>query len=239
MSPNFIDLTRQTFGRLRVDKRAEKGSRGEAKWVCTCSCRFASTVDGHTLRRGRASCGCLQRERTALAARANTTHGHSRRDKQSPTYRSWCGMLTRVTNPNHKSFSTYGGHGVEVCERWHWFENFLADKGIRPKGTALGRFCDRGDYTPENTAWMTPAEQGLARQKQSCLREIQCDARRSGRQKCCLASMTPFFIRNVKKNGHQVGTIQLNHSVQTTENMEPTSGLEPLTCRLRIGCSTN
>jgi hypothetical protein len=24
-----------------------------------------------------------------------------------------------------------------------------------------------------------------------------------------------------------------------TKRMEPTSGLEPLTCRLRIGCSTN
>jgi hypothetical protein len=28
-------------------------------------------------------------------------------------------------------------------------------------------------------------------------------------------------------------------SLEPAWNLEPTSGLEPLTCRLRIGCSTN
>jgi hypothetical protein len=30
-----------------------------------------------------------------------------------------------------------------------------------------------------------------------------------------------------------------SYSPKLAETMEPTSGLEPLTCRLRIGCSTN
>lgn len=48
---------------------------------------------------------------------------------------------------------------VDVCVRWHKFENFLSDMGERPEGTTLGRFGDVGNYEPGNCKWMTWAEQ--------------------------------------------------------------------------------
>jgi hypothetical protein len=35
----FIDLTGQTFNRLTVIEEAGKNKRGEALWLCKCSCQ--------------------------------------------------------------------------------------------------------------------------------------------------------------------------------------------------------
>ena len=39
----------------------------------------------------------------------------------------WGKMLSRCNNPNDKSYKSYGGIGVKVCERWYNFGNFLDD----------------------------------------------------------------------------------------------------------------
>ena len=43
---------------------------------------------------------------------------------------------------------------------------------------------------------------------------------------------------SVAKRGHNTKRIRLAGEKRNLR-LEPTSGLEPLTCRLRIGCSTN
>ena len=66
---NFIDLTGQTFGRLKVLKRAEdyispSGNRA-VQWLCQCNCDNKSivTVIGSNLKRKTTqSCGCLNKE---------------------------------------------------------------------------------------------------------------------------------------------------------------------------------
>jgi hypothetical protein len=76
-------------------------------------------------------------------------------------------MLSRCENPRHVNYPDYGARGIRVCERWHTFENFLADVGRRPHGTrgkrplySLDRFPDNdGDYEPGNVRWATPEEQ--------------------------------------------------------------------------------
>jgi len=54
----------------------------------------------------------------------------------------------------------YVRRGIEVCERWHKFENFLADVGVRP---GLEWSIDRTDnekgYFPGNCRWATKEEQ--------------------------------------------------------------------------------
>lgn len=42
-------------------------------------------------------------------------------------YDTWKNMLYRCYNEKCKSFKTYGGAGVTVCERWLNFENFYSD----------------------------------------------------------------------------------------------------------------
>ena len=60
-------------------------------------------------------------------------------------------MIARCENPGHARFQDYGGRGIRVCERWHLFENFLADMGERPDGRTLDRFPNKdGNYEPGN-----------------------------------------------------------------------------------------
>ena len=34
----FIDLTGQTFGRLKVLQRTDNAKDGSARWICECNC---------------------------------------------------------------------------------------------------------------------------------------------------------------------------------------------------------
>lgn len=66
-----IDLTNQKFNRLTVLYRAGS-SGGKATWHCKCDCGNECDVIGQYLRNGHTqSCGCLQKERTAAAAKNN------------------------------------------------------------------------------------------------------------------------------------------------------------------------
>ena len=147
------DLCGQRFGRLvavRFDSMHSfpNGKRGQ-RWLVRCDCGREFTVlrtsirDGHTN-----SCGCLESEK--LSAR-NRTHDKSR----SATYRTWASMMARTSIPSASSFKYYGGRGIKVCERWHAFENFLADMGERPSPKhSIDRFPDQdGDYEPGNVRW--------------------------------------------------------------------------------------
>lgn len=40
-----------------------------------------------------------------------------------------------------------------VCQRWHKFENFIADMGERPKRHNLGRKHAEKNYSPSNCFW--------------------------------------------------------------------------------------
>lgn len=42
-------------------------------------------------------------------------------------YKLWHSMKSRCYNPNHPSYSLYGGRGVTVCDKWLTFDGFLDD----------------------------------------------------------------------------------------------------------------
>ena len=97
---------------------------------------------------------------------SNYRHGHHINGKPSPTYISWRDMKARCQNPNHEHYEYYGGRGVEVCERWQNFANFLADMGERPPGKTLDRINNDRNYEPGNCRWATPKEQAQNRRNQ-------------------------------------------------------------------------
>jgi hypothetical protein len=92
-------------------------------WLCRCSCTEApiGSVRDSSLRSGSSlSCGHLRRD-------SKTTHGMS----GSSIYKSWQWMLDRVKNePDYKR------RGIGVHSRWLVFDNFRADMGPKPEGSA-------------------------------------------------------------------------------------------------------
>src|SRR4249920_3506499 len=126
-----IDITGQRFGRLVAIEDAGRTKRKEVLWLCRCDCGAEKIVSASHLRQGNIrSCKCLTRE---ITRQNSLKHGHRVNRHHSDTYRSWAAMLTRCYNKNTRCYKNYGGRGIFVCERWHSFENFLADMGERPE----------------------------------------------------------------------------------------------------------
>ena len=160
--PAYRDLTGQTFDRLTAIKDVGRSKEGKSIWQCRCSCGKEIEIIGSYIIRGRTqSCGCLIRDINKQRA---TTHGYTRGDKITRTYRSHQDMINRCTNVKNKSYKDYGGRGIKVCFAWlESFENFLSDMGERPEGMTLDRINVNGNYEPSNCRWATRKQQNRNR----------------------------------------------------------------------------
>lgn len=87
-------------------------------------------------------------------------HGCSYKGKWTRAYSSWASMIQRCQNPKSSRFSSHGGRGIKVCERWKLFDNFLEDMGEPPSSKhSIERENNDGNYEPGNCRWATAKEQ--------------------------------------------------------------------------------
>lgn len=82
--------------------------------------------------------------------------GHNKTN--SKTYRAWAAMVQRCRNQNDVSYANYGGRGIEVCQEWLIFKNFLQDMGEAPDWACLDRVDNDGNYCKANCRWTNGTE---------------------------------------------------------------------------------
>lgn len=165
-----IDLLGRRFGRLVVMSETEKRGR-HLRWLCQCACGDEVAVDGVNLRAGHTkSCGCLNREMTPTRA---LKHGKT----GTRVYWAWSNMHRRCSDPTNEQWDHYGGRGIAVCQRWHIFDDFLADMGEPAEGESLDRIDVNGNYEPSNCRWI-----GVVGQRRNMRSNRLIEWR--GREKC-------------------------------------------------------
>lgn len=155
-----VDIRGQRFVRLVAVEVVGSAYGGKRTWRCLCDCGREVVVAGNSLRTGNTkSCGCLHRERAVAWGKSRKRHGRS----ASPTWKTWRSMLSRAHFGSSKDRSNYLDRGIDVCERWLKFENFLEDMGERPDGLSLDRVNNERGYSKENCRWATHHQQARNR----------------------------------------------------------------------------
>jgi hypothetical protein len=123
---------------------------------CQCPCRTVAVLLAANLVPRSMSCGCLQKQRAAVALRKTTRkHGESRTN----LYLHWRVMKQRCYNAKCDAYPAYGGRGIEVCVRWRHsfpvFRSWARANGYRD-GLELDRVDVNDNYRPGNCRWVEP-----------------------------------------------------------------------------------
>lgn len=183
------------YGRLVVLSPQGKDSHNNTMWLCRCDCGKEKVIKRYQLTKGATkSCGCLRNE---IRVQTHTKHNLS----SHRLYHIWFAMKQRCNDENSRSFSSYGGRGISVCEEWLDFINFY--EWALPNGYSENLTIERLDnnkgYCPSNCVWATKKQQ--ARNKRNVpLIEYEGEMK-SVAQLCEEYNINPETFRSRLKSG--------------------------------------
>ena len=146
------NLVGRVYDYLTVVREGGRDRKSNVLWECRCICGNTVLAHAYDLGKRVVSCKCKPKA---------ITHGMGRKGvKRSRIYSVWAAMITRCTSNKCRTWSRYGGRGIEVHPAWRKFPIFYAYVGDPPfKGATLDRVDNSKGYEPGNVRWATRTEQ--------------------------------------------------------------------------------
>lgn len=140
----------ETINNVKIVAKIEKSINGKFFWICQCGC-------GKLIKR--TAYDILKKYKTGKC-HSCVLKSRAKKNRNVPEYKVWLSMRSRCNSKTSNSYKWYGAKGIRVCERWHSFDNFYKDMGMRPSPYhSIDRINVEGHYEPSNCKWSTIKEQ--------------------------------------------------------------------------------
>lgn len=131
-----------------------KNNRSFYTCLCSCGNEFVRRSDQISKQ---STCNSCKAEKQKIRM---TKHGQ----KDTHLYKEWAAIKSRCYYQKNKSYSCYGGRGIEMCDEWkndfEAFKKYVSNlEHFGEKSYTLDRIDVNGNYAPNNVRWATSKEQ--------------------------------------------------------------------------------